>query len=51
MSLDKKIAVFNDTKVWKKLPHECIEEIAEVMILEEVDDGHIFVREGDRKYY
>ena len=49
MSLEEKIAVFNDTKVWKKLPHECIEEIADVMYLETVDDGHIFVKEGDRK--
>mmetsp|Transcript_18335 Transcript_18335/g.44271 ORF Transcript_18335/g.44271 Transcript_18335/m.44271 type:complete len:261 (-) Transcript_18335:1031-1813(-) len=47
MSLEEKIAVFNDTKVWEKLPHGCMEEIADVMYLETVDDGHIFVKEGD----
>jgi hypothetical protein len=49
-TIEERIKVFNDTKVWNKLPHECIEEVAEVMILEDVNDGHIFVREGERKF-
>lgn len=36
MSQEEKLRLFKNTKAWKELPHELLEEMATVMTVEEV---------------
>mmetsp|Transcript_28901 Transcript_28901/g.54308 ORF Transcript_28901/g.54308 Transcript_28901/m.54308 type:complete len:536 (+) Transcript_28901:76-1683(+) len=46
-TLEQKLELFKNTKAWGTFPHKLLEELAEVMTCTEVDEGHIFVKEGD----